>query len=105
VQSVWERAKPIYVALLLALLTWVALQALAELKHVLVILFISILFAAALTGPVQWLERFRVPRALSVIAIYVAALAVVVGTLWLVTPPLFDQLASLGDRAPEYADR
>ena len=104
-QSVWDRAKPIYLALLLALLSWVALQALAQLTHVLLIVFISILFAAALTGPVTWLQRWRVPRGLSVILIYVAALALVVGILWLVTPPLFNQLASLGDRAPEYADR
>jgi predicted PurR-regulated permease PerM len=105
VQSVWDRAKPIYLALLLALLTWVALQALAELTHVLLILFVSILFAAALTGPVRWLQRWQIPRAISVIAIYVLALGAVVGTLWLVTPPLFDQVASLGDRAPEYAQR
>ena len=39
------------------------------------------------------------------IAIYVLAVALVVGTLWLVTPPLFDQVATLGDRAPEYAER
>jgi predicted PurR-regulated permease PerM len=105
VQSVWDRAKPIYLALLLALLSWLALRMLAELSHVLLIVFISILFAAALTGPVTWLQRWRVPRGLSVILIYVAALALVVGILWLVTPPLFDQLANLGDRAPGYADR
>jgi predicted PurR-regulated permease PerM len=105
VPSVWERAKPIYVALLLALLTWVALQALADLTHVLLLVFVSILFAAALTGPVTRLERWRIPRAISVIGIYLVALAVVVGVLWLLTPPLFDQVASLGDRAPEYAER
>jgi predicted PurR-regulated permease PerM len=105
VSDVWDRAKPIYVALLLALLTWLALRALAELTHVLLILFVSILFAAALAGPVARLERLRVPRAISVIGIYVVALALVVGTLWLVTPPLFDQIANLGDRAPEYAER
>jgi predicted PurR-regulated permease PerM len=105
VQSVWDRAKPIYLALLLALLSWVALQALSRLTHVLLIVFISILFAAALTGPVTWLQRWHVPRGLSVILIYVAALALVIGILWLVTPPLFDQFANLGDRAPEYADR
>src|ERR687891_255320 len=85
-ESVWDRAKPIYLALLLALLTWLALRALAELTHVLLILFVSILFAAALTGPVARLERWRVPRAISVIGIYVVALALVVGTLWLVNP-------------------
>jgi predicted PurR-regulated permease PerM len=105
VQSVWERAKPIYLALLLALLTWVALRALADLTHVLLVLFVSILFAAALTGPVRRLERWRVPRAISVIAIYLLSLGVVVGILWFVTPPLFDQVATLGDRAPEYAER
>ena len=104
-QSVWDRAKPIYLALLLALLTWVALRALAELTHVLLIVFVSILFAAALTGPVGWLQRWRIPRAVAVILIYLGALAIVVGILWLVTPPLFDQLASLGDRAPQYAER
>ena len=39
--GVWERAKPIYLALLLAILSWVAIQALAELTHVLLILFVS----------------------------------------------------------------
>jgi predicted PurR-regulated permease PerM len=105
VPSVWERAKPIYLALLLALLTWVALQALADLTHVLLVMFVSILFAAALTGPVRWLERWRIPRAISVIAIYLLSLGLVVGILWFVTPPLFDQVATRGDRAPEYAER
>jgi predicted PurR-regulated permease PerM len=105
VQSVWERAKPIYLALLLAILTWVALRALAQLTHVLLLLFVSILFAAALTGPVARLERLRVPRAISVVGIYLAVLAIVIAILWLVTPPLFSQVAGLGDRAPEYAER
>ncbi len=105
VASVWDKAKPIYVALLLAILTWIALQALGRLTHVLLILFVSILFAAALTGPVRLLERRRVPRAISVILIYLVSLLLVVGLLWFVTPPLFDQVASLGDRAPEYAER
>jgi predicted PurR-regulated permease PerM len=105
VQSAWDKAKPIYLALLLAILTWLAFQALGELTHVLLILFVSILFAAALTGPVRLLERWRVPRAVSAILIYLVALGLVVGLLWFVTPPLFDQVANLGDRAPEYADR
>ena len=104
-QSVWDKAKPIYVALLLAILSWIALQALGRLTHVLLIVFVSILFAAALTGPVRRLEGWRVPRAVSVILIYVVSLALVVGLLWFVTPPLFDQVANLGDRAPEYAER
>ena len=98
-QSAWDKAKPIYVALLLAILTWIALQALGRLTHVLFIIFVSILFAAALTGPVRLLERWRVPRAVSVILIYAVSLLLVVGLLWFVTPPLFDQVAGIGDGA------
>ena len=71
---------PIYVALLFALLTLVALLALARLEHVLLILFISVLFAAALSGPTERLEKLRVPRPVAVPLIYLAALALVVGS-------------------------
>ena len=104
-QSLLQRALPLYVALLLALLTAVALLALARLEHVLLILFISVLFAAALTGPTARLEKLRVPRAVAVPLLYLATLALVVGLVWLVTPPLFAEVADFGDAAPAYAER
>jgi predicted PurR-regulated permease PerM len=100
-----RRALPIYVALLLALLSWVALLALARLEHVLLILFISVLFAAALSGPTERLEKLRVPRGVAVPLIYLAALALVVGLVWLVTPPLFGEIADFGEATPGYAER
>jgi predicted PurR-regulated permease PerM len=69
------------------------------------ILFISVLFAAALTGPSERLEKLRVPRAVAVPLLYLAALALVVGLVWLVTPPLFAEVADFGDAAPGYAER
>ena len=48
----------------------------------------------------QRLERWRVPRAVSVILIYAVSLLLVVGLLWFVTPPLFDQVAGLGTLFP-----
>jgi predicted PurR-regulated permease PerM len=103
--TLMQRALPIYVALLLALLSAVALVVLARLAHVLLILFISVLFAAALTGPSARLEKLRVPRAVAVPLLYLAALALVVGLVWLVTPPLFAEVADFGDAAPGYAER
>src|SRR5262245_3048541 len=49
--SLVRRALPTYLALLFAILTVVGLLMLRELSHVLLILFVSILFAAALSGP------------------------------------------------------
>ena len=104
-ESLLRRALPIYVALLLAILSVVALLALARLEHVLLILFISVLFAAALTGPTTRLEKLRVPRAAAVPLLYLATLALFIGLIWLVTPPLFQEVADFGDAAPGYAER
>jgi len=102
---VMARAVPIYVALALALLTAVGFILLARLAHVLLIVFISVLFAAALSGPSARLEQFRIPRAVAVPLIYLAAMAAFVALIWLVTPPLFDEVADFGEAAPQYVDR
>jgi predicted PurR-regulated permease PerM len=104
--SLVTRALPIYLGLLFALLTLLSLVLLYALRHVLLVLFVSVLFAAALSGPSEWLhDRLRVPRGIAAVLIYVAAFAVLVGVGWLVVPPLLGQVAEFADRAPEYADR
>ena len=96
---------PIYVALLFAILTVFGLLVLIELRHVLFVLFVSILFAAALSGPTARLEAWRIPRALAALLVYLFMLAVIVATGWLVIPPLFQQVAAFADQAPGYAER
>jgi len=104
--SVVDRAMPIFVGLLFVVFTVVALLLLYWLRHVLLILFISVLFAAALTGPSEWLhERLRFPRGLAAVLIYLVVFAVLVGIGWLVVPPLLGQVAEFADKAPDYADR
>lgn len=101
-----SRALPIYLGLLFAVLTVVALVLLVLLRHVLLILFVSVLFAAALSGPSEWLHgHLRLPRALAAVLIYVVAFAVLVGVGSIVVPPLLGQVAEFADRAPEYAER
>jgi len=105
-ESLVRRALPVYIALALALLTAVSILLLYALRHVLLILFVSILFAAALSGPSEWLhDRLRLPRGIAAVLIYVVAFAVLVGVGWLVVPPLLGQVAEFADRAPQYADR
>ena len=104
--SVVHRALPIYLGLLFAILTVVAVLFLFMVRHVLLVLFVSVLFAAALTGPSEWLHRrLRLPLALAAVAIYIACFAVIVGIGWIVVPPLLGQVVEFADRAPEYADR
>ena len=96
---------PTYVALLFAILTVFGLMLLVELRHVLFILFVSVLFAAALSGPTARLEALRIPRGLAAILIYLFVLALVIGTGWLILPPLFEQVATFADEAPGYLER
>ena len=104
-ETLWRRAAPTYFALLLAILTVGGIVLVIELRHVLLVLFISVLFAATLSGPSARLERLRVPRAVSVPLLYLGALAALGVVLWLVVPPMFGQIAEFADEAPQYAER
>jgi predicted PurR-regulated permease PerM len=103
--TTFERAKPIALGLVLAVLAVVGLRILAELREVLVLFFIAILFASATARPTAGLERRGMPRGLAVAIVQLVALAVVVGLFWVVVPPLVSQVAQFSDDAPGYVTR
>ena len=86
-ESLVHRALPVYLGLLFAILTVVAVVVLFMVRHVLLVLFVSVLFAAALTGPSEWIHRrFRLPLGLAALLIYIACFALLVGIGWIVVP-------------------
>jgi predicted PurR-regulated permease PerM len=104
--SVIDRALPIYVGLLFAILTVVAVLLLFMIRHVLLVLFVSVLFAAALTGPSEWLHRrTRLPLGLAAVLLYIVSFGLIVAIGWVIAPPLLGQVVEFADRAPEYAER
>ena len=105
-ESLLHRALPVYLGLLFTILTVVAVLLLYMTRHVLLILFVSVLFAAALTGPSEWLHRrSRLPLGLAAVLLYIVSFAFIVGIGWVVVPPLLGQVVEFADRAPEYAER
>jgi len=103
--SVFERSKPLALALIIAAFALLGLRIVAELQHVLVLFFIAVLFASALARPAGVLERRGVPRGLAVAIVQLAGIGVVAGVMWLVVPPLVTQLALFSDRLPSYVTR
>jgi predicted PurR-regulated permease PerM len=99
-ESVAARALPLYVALVGALLTAMGLMLLQRLEHLLLILFISVLLAAAMHGPVGFLERMRIPRLVSASILQLLVVAAVALGAWLATPTLVDQATGLADTVP-----
>ncbi|RIK44887.1 MAG: hypothetical protein DCC58_07700 [Chloroflexi bacterium] len=104
-ESLVRRAMPLYLALLFAILTVFGLLLLVRLSHVMILIFISILFAATLSKPTSRLERLGIPRGIAALMLYLVLLGIVVGLGWYTIPTLFRQVANLADAAPEYADR
>lgn len=104
-ESAIRQALPIYYGLMFAFLTACGLLLLWWLRDVLLILFVSVLFAAAVSRPSAYLERIGIPRGIAALLVYLASFAILVGVGWFVVPPAVSQIATLADDAPEYAER
>jgi predicted PurR-regulated permease PerM len=103
--STWARAKPLFLAAFLTIATIVGLRLLVELRSLLILLFVSLVLAAAMSGPAAVLERRGVPRGIAVAFVQLAALGALLGVGYIVLPPLLDELAGFAHRVPTYVDR
>ncbi len=103
--SLMRQTLPIYYALVLAMLTFFFIQILLRLEHVLLILFISLLFAATVARPAEKLERLRIPSLAAALIVYLAGFGVLLVLGWYVLPPLFGQIAELSGDLPDYVSR
>jgi predicted PurR-regulated permease PerM len=104
-ESTFDRAKPLALALILTLGAVTGVRLLVELKTVLLLLFVAVLFAAALSRPAAVLERRGLPRGLAVALVQALGIMTVGALLWFVVPPLVGQVATFAERLPRYLDR
>jgi len=74
-------------------------------RDILLIVFISVIIAAGISGPVNWLHRRRVPRLLGVIFIYLVILLFLALIVALVFPPLADQIKQLASSFPGFMEK
>ncbi len=72
---------------------------------VLTLVFLSIIFATALEPAVNWMNRNRIPRVLSVLIMYLVVFFVLSLIIILIVPPLIDQVTELAKSFPYYYER
>lgn len=72
---------------------------------VLFVLFAAIVIASALEPLARWLQQYRIPRALSVLSVYLVAIAVFAGVVTLLVPPVAEQLMQLAHALPQLVNR
>lgn len=87
-------------------LVWLALALVVllawQLREVLVLAFLAVLVAAGVHRLTAPLERRGVPRIAAVVAVYLALLGVVAVLIWIVVPPLVEQLVAFVEELPAF---
>src|SRR3954453_9726536 len=71
-------------------------------RMVAVIIFSGIVVSMAITPSVDWLHRRGLRRSLSVILIYLVLLVLLVGAIFLLVPPIVEQLSATVPKIESY---
>jgi len=74
-------------------------------RDILIIVFVSVIIAAAINGPVSWLQRYKIPRVLGVILIYLFVLLIFALIVTLIFPVLAEQIKELNNNFPEFMNK
>lgn len=74
-------------------------------RDVLALLFVSIIFAAAVDPWVDWLEKHKFPRAVSILLIYVVLLAIFSLVIIIMIPPITEQIGQIINNLPAYYEK
>ena len=96
----------IYFALMLVVFSVLALWILVKIQTLLVLIFVALLIATSLACPVRKIERWGIPRAISILLNFLLVAGLVVGIIWFTVPPLVGQVteavASIPDRINQF---
>ncbi len=72
------------------------------LREVILILFLAVILAAAISPIVKWLENKKIPRVAGIILIYAAMAGIVALAIGVLVPPIANQIAQLQRNLPQY---
>jgi len=87
------------------LLIFVLFYFLFLVREILVIFFVSLILASAIGPWVDWMQDKKVPRGLGIMLIYLVLSALVFGSIFLIIPPIMDQINELNNNFPQIAEK
>jgi predicted PurR-regulated permease PerM len=101
IPSAWTTRRVI-LGTLVVLLVAIGFLLVYRFRLVIVIVFSGIVVSMAMAPGVDWLHRHRLPRSLSVIAIYLTLLVLLIGFIVLLVPPIVEQLSAAVPKIESY---
>jgi len=73
-------------------------------SDILVLFFVSLVFSSALDPWVDKLKKRKIPRSVSVLMLYFVVFAILGTTLYLITPPIINEVNSISSDLPSYIE-
>ncbi|HRZ30325.1 MAG TPA: AI-2E family transporter [Candidatus Paceibacterota bacterium] len=70
------------------------------LQELVLVLLTSVVIASAVSPATNWLSRYKVPRVISVLLVYVISFGIILGTLFFLMPPLFEDFSDIAFKIP-----
>jgi len=74
-------------------------------RDALALLFVAIIFSAAVDPWVDWLQKYKFPRAASILMIYIILLAIFSLVIVLMIPPITEQIGQMVSNFPGYYEK
>lgn len=74
-------------------------------RDVILLVLLAFIIVSAIDPIVDWFQKKKIPRALTVLVVYVLAISVFVLTISLLVPPLVSEVRSLGESFPQLAEK
>lgn len=87
------------------LFVFLALYFLFLIQNILVVLFVSLIFASAVDPWVDWLQARKLPRGVGISIIYIVFLTIVFVTVGLIIPPIVKEVNDFIAHAPDYTEK
>jgi predicted PurR-regulated permease PerM len=81
------------------------LWALYQIREVIIILFVAIIFMSALYPIVDYLESKKIPKPLAITFVYIVVIAILATLVAFVVSPLIEQTSHLADTLPRILDQ
>lgn len=70
------------------------------LRDIILVLLTSIVLGSAVRPFSNWFEKFKIPRILSVLLVYIIGFSVILGTLYFIIPPIFGDMLDIAQTLP-----
>lgn len=70
------------------------------LRNTVLVLLTAVVIASAVNPAANWFTKFKIPRVLAVLLVYIVAFGIILGTLFFFLPPLFDDFSDIAFKIP-----